>query len=131
MKFHAESRQCILWSSFLYLFLFTSFLVCSSPQQQELVCIYNSTLYKVYHLNTIPNQHIILPQLVQKVALSGCVRRCQVRMSTGTLNIRTRDLSRLSPVPSDKFRHSTACRSRPLPSTSLADSLNNRLTARH
>jgi hypothetical protein len=43
-------------------------------------------------------------------------------MSTGTPNIRTRGLSRLSSVPTGKFRNSTAFTSRPLPSTSLADS---------
>jgi len=103
------------------LFLSTSFLVCSSPQQHEPIYMYSSTLYKAYHLNTITNQHIILAHLVQKVVFG----RCQVRMSTGTPNIRTRDLSRLPSVPSDKFRDSTAFRSRPLPVMSLADSLND------
>lgn len=92
--------------------------------------MYNSTVYKAHHLNTIPNQHIILAQLVQKAALSGCVRK----MSSSNFDRNTEySYTRSFTVvfSTFKFRNSTAFRSRPLPSTSLADSLNNRLITRH
>ena len=81
MKFalDLDSAFGVPHSYVLFFFLLsTSFLVCSSPHQHVPVYMYISTLYKAYHLNTIPNQHIILAQLVQKVALSGCVRKMSI-----------------------------------------------------